>query len=187
MNASAHDRPVAYEDYLRIEEETGLRHEYVGGWLYAMVGASRRHNRITGNIYAALLAPADNAGCAVYQTDVKLQTAVGSTYYPDLLVTCDPDDADPLVVTRPCLIVEVLSPSTSRIDTQEKQTAYRQVPSVLAYVIIDQDQRLVVRHWRASADIQDWNTELNTTGLIPLPCPDIALSFDTIYAGLSNG
>lgn len=183
MNVRAHDRPVSYAEYLHIEEETGLRHEFVGGWLYAMVGASRRHNRITGNIYAALLAPADAVGCAVYQTDVKLRTATDSTYYPDLAVTCDPDDDNPLVVTRPCLVVEVLSPSTTRIDTQEKQAAYKQIPSVLTYLIIDQDQRLIVRHWRETPGATDWHTELHTTGTIPLPCPEITLTLDTIYAG----
>ena len=111
---------VTYDDYLRIEAEAEVRHEYVGGELYALVGASLRHNEITGQLYAALLPHVRAAGCRIFLLDTKLRVRNNVIYYPDLMVTCDPADSDPTVVARPCLVAEVLSSSTERTDLREK-------------------------------------------------------------------
>jgi len=173
---------ISYEDYLRIERETGIRHEYIGGELYAMVGASRRHNEISGQIYSTLRTGARGSGCNVYLLDTKLRVKNHVTYYPDVMVTCDPTDTDPLEVKRPCLVVEVLSPGTERTDRREKLISYSNMPSVQAYLIVSQDQRLVVRNWRTGPGSEDWQTELHTSGTLPLPCPEMVLSLEDIYA-----
>src|SRR5688500_16788751 len=105
---------VSYDEYLLIEEESiDVRHEYVDGFLYAMVGASKNHSVITGNIEAALRPAARRTQCRIYRTEVKLRVAPRRVYYPDLMVVCDPEDRnDSLIVTKPCLVVEVLSPGT---------------------------------------------------------------------------
>jgi Uma2 family endonuclease len=171
-----------YDQYLQFEKDTGIRHEYVGGELYAMVGASRRHNEISGNIYSALRTQARGSGCGVYLLDAKLRVKNHVTYYPDVMVTCDSTDDDPLEVKRPCLVVEVLSPGTERTDRREKMISYSNMSSVQSYLIVSQDQQLVVRNWRTGSGSEDWETELHTSGSLPIPCPDMSLSLEDIYA-----
>ena len=76
-------------DYLASEDASQIRHEYVGGYVHAMVGGSMRHNRISGNIYSALLQRTASTPCQVFINDMKLHVqAVDSVYYPDVFVLC---------------------------------------------------------------------------------------------------
>lgn len=130
------ERLLAIDEYLELEKESPVRHEYVGGEIFAMAAASDRHNRVAGNIYA-LLWPALRGGpCRIYMSDMKVQISDDQVFYPDVMVTCDPDDTGEYVKKRPCLIVEVLSPSTASIDRREKLVAYRRLESLQAYIVL---------------------------------------------------
>ena len=174
---------ITVEDYLRIEELSEERHEYVAGVLFSMAGGTRRHNRIISNLVRQMLDPADATACEVYAGDVKLRVANDVIYYPDVFVACDSDERDPLIMSSACVIVEVQSPSTSVTDRTEKLIAYRAIPSLRAYLIIRQDAPLVIRHWR-SAVTDPWNIELHSDGEIPIPCLDMHLPIDAIYRNL---
>jgi Uma2 family endonuclease len=173
---------VSYEDYLRIEEASDERHEYIAGALFAMVGETKRHNLIIGNMLQQFY-PAATGACRVFVNHVKLRTADDIIYYPDIVVSCDPHDTDPLVVNRPCLVVEVLSPSTSRTDRREKLLAYRAIDGLQAYLIVGQDTERVVRHWWNAAT-EKWDTQIHLDDGIPVPCLDIELSMESIYRNL---
>jgi Uma2 family endonuclease len=179
-------RIFSFEEYLRIEEEndgTGTHYELVDGILRAMVGSTRRHARISLNIAAHLLDAADRQGCEVHNEGPLVRVAERTSYYPDVVVTCDPDDNDRRVVNRPCLAVEILSPSTASYDRYEKSAAYRRVPPLLTYLIVHQDQQRVERYRRDSPDA-DWNVQVLTEGSIPLPCPKATLDLAAIYRRL---
>lgn len=168
------------EEYFEFEESASVKHEYVDGQLYAMVGASARHNQIIWNLIAELTGPARSASCTVAFQDLKLQVTDNIIYYPDLMVVCDPTDNHALYRRNPCLVVEVLSPSTQGHDRREKLFAYRQIESLQAYLMIWQDEKRVQRHFRAPAG--GWaNGEVSGTGIVPLSCPDITLTLDDIY------
>ena len=109
-----------------------MRHEYLGGMVYAMVGAIRRHNRIALNIAARLLAAARGGPCRVNVEAFKLRAEV--IYYPGVMVARGTGDDDPPIEDAPCLVVEVASPSTESIDRRERMLAYRSVPSLRAYL-----------------------------------------------------
>ena len=81
-------------------------------------------------------------------------------YYPDLLLSCAPDDRQPYFSSLPCLIVEVLSDSTERIDRREKLLAYQTLPSLQEYVLVAQNGRLVEVYRRAN----DWKAEYFDAG-----------------------
>lgn len=170
-------------EFLRYEELSEIRHEYVAGELYAMSGVTRRHNRIAGNIFARLLAAAGEGPCQPLIVDVMFRVADDAIYYPDVMVACDGGDDASRVVTDACLVVEVTSPSTRRIDRGEKLAAYRRCPSVQAYLVVEQGERLVERHWRDGTGT--WQHETLTAGTIPVPRPSTALSIDEIYRGVS--
>ena len=183
MSEAYQVEPISVEEYLRLEKTSEVRHEYVGGYLYAMVGASKRHNRIVANFSSLLLDAADAHGCGVYSSDVKVQISERVIFYPDLLVTCDANDNDPYISHRPCLVVEVLSPSTTRTDRREKFLTYVRIPTLRAYLIVHQNRQLIERNWRNNAT-DDWQTELIHEGTVPLPCPDVELTVEQIYRNL---
>jgi Uma2 family endonuclease len=176
-------RRLTFEEYLEFEMASPLRHEFVDGEVYAMEGASRRHHDIAGNVYARLRLAAAGGPCKVYFQVVKLRIG-DDAYYPDVMVTCSASDTHSHMVLYPCLIVEVTSPSTARIDRTNKLHAYRGIPSLQAYLIVEQAWRRVVRHWRDATGA--WQHEdLQGDGTITLFCPETLLTLDQICEGLN--
>ncbi len=171
---------MSLEEYWELENNSEFKHEYVGGHLYAMTGVTRRHSRISGNIFLALANVSDGSSCRVHQSDMKVPTPDGPVYYPDVVVACGEEPDDPYCEDAPCLIVEVLSPSTALTDRREKLLSYRRLPSLQAYLIVEQDKELVERHFRD--DSEAWQAEILGEGSIPVPCPRGAeLSLAGIY------
>lgn len=173
---------LTIEGYLKLEETATVRHEYVGGEIFAMVGATKRHNRIIVNISSRLLSVARGGACRVYSESVKLRVSDDVIYYPNVMVACGPEDEDPLVEHTPCLIVEVTSPSTESIDRREKMLNYRKIPSLQAYLIVDQNRRWIERHWRDESG--EWRQGGLDEGSIPVPCPETSLPLDEAYENL---
>lgn len=129
---------ITETEYLAGEKVSDVKHEYIEGELYAMAGASRNHERISGNIFARFLQHLDNTPCEPFTSDLKVK-ANGNFYYPDVLVTCDDENGDDYYTDSPILIVEVLSKSTRRRDKLTKMNAYRTIPKLEEYVLIEQD------------------------------------------------
>lgn len=181
---AATGRLLGTEEYLEREKSAEIRHEYVGGYLYALAGASRLHNMIAINILRRLSDAADGGPCRVYIETVKLQVADDIIYYPDLMVACGDEPEDPYVEREPCLVVEVVSPNTEATDRREKLIAYRNLPSLKTYLLVDQDTRRVERHWRDETGA--WRRGEHTEEeRVPLLCPAGAeLSLAEIYLGL---
>ena len=145
-------------EYLASEKDSPVRHEYVDGQMYAMAGASDRHNRIALNLASRLNDHLNGGPCEVFIADMKVTVDPLVYYYPDVVVTCDPLGGDPYVRTQPHLIIEVVSPSTERIDRHEKLFAYRRVSSVQEYVLVLQDRMQVEVYRRQSED--EWSREI---------------------------
>ncbi len=175
---------LTVDEYLELEEDSSIRHEYVEGALYALAGSSLRHNRIAGNIYRKLADAADGTPCQVYMSDVRCR--VGDVfYYPDVMVACGAPRSDNQVYrTDPCLLVEVTSRTTASKDRREKLLIYRQIPTVQAYLIVDQDTRRVERHYRDADGVWQRADHLND-GVVPVPCPEVELTLDAIYRDIS--
>lgn len=185
MSAPALHTPwVSVGEYLRLERASTAKHEYVGGAVHALAGVSKRHNRIAFNIARQLYDAAEHAGCRVYIADVKLRAAEDVIYYPDVMVACGPEGDDSHVEETPCLVVEVASPSPQATDRREKLLVYQRIPTLRAYLIVDQDRRRIERHWREGEG--EWHhAEIVDAGTVPVPCPPgSALSLDGIYAGV---
>ena len=176
-------RPLTLAEYLRLEADATIKHEFVAGERYAMAGVTRRHARIVSNLVFRLRGAAQGGPCDVLATDVKLRAAPDVIYYPDLMVICKPGRDDDLIVSDPCLIVEVTSLSTAHIDRREKLAAYRRLPSLRAYLIVDQHRRHVEHHWRDSSGAW-WSASVTGDERLSLPCPDVALTLDQIYEGV---
>ncbi|MEI8039379.1 MAG: Uma2 family endonuclease [Verrucomicrobiota bacterium] len=148
-SSAAIQLPITAAEYLEGELRSENRYEFVDGRIYAMSSASLRHNSICGEIYGLLKAHLRGGPCRTLIESVKVQISddLGeSFYYPDVFVTCETQDDDSHVVRHPKLIIEVLSPSTSRNDRGEKLANYQRIPSVEEIVLIEQDwPELVIR------------------------------------------
>jgi Uma2 family endonuclease len=166
-----------------MEEASPTKHEYVAGQVYALAGASERHNLIAGNIFGHLWTGSRGGPCRVYGSDMRLRIDDDAVYYPDVQVVCDPGDAEQMYTTSPCVLVEVLSPSTESIDLREKLMAYRRLKSLRAYLIVSHDKRCVIRHYRAENDA--WFDAYHAgDAKVPFPCPGLELTLAEIYEGV---
>jgi Uma2 family endonuclease len=174
---------VTVKEYREIEAASPVRNEYVAGVMHALAGASKRHNRIAFNVARLLDDAAAGGPCRVYMSDVKLRAAEDVYYYPDVMVACGPAGEDPYVEDAPCLVVEVTSSSTAVIDRREKLVVYKRIPTLEAYVIVEQDERRVQHHWRDEQGV--WReAEVSGQGRVPIPRPEATLTLDEIYAGV---
>ena len=127
------------DDYLAYERAQDIRHELVDGYLYAMTGASDRHEEIALNLASALRVHLRGGPCRAYKGDPKIRSA-DDFYYPDVFVRCGEERGDPCFKTDPVVIAEVLSPSTQRHDRGDKRLAYRRLPSLCEYLLIAQNR-----------------------------------------------
>lgn len=131
--------------YLAWEEAEPDKHEYLAGEVYAMVGARIVHGVATMNLAAALHARLSGSPCRVLSADAKVRIdAADAFFYPDVVVSCDVRDrATPQYLSHPCLIVEVLSEGTAAFDRGAKFAAYRKLPDLREYGLIDLEARRV--------------------------------------------
>jgi Uma2 family endonuclease len=152
----AQDRYMTPEAYLEWEARQSAKHEYVAGEIFAMVGVTQRHNRLSLNLAMALIQALRDRPCQVFSTEIKLRVAKSAAYYyPDVMVVCAeerPVAGDQSAAEDPVLIVEVLSPSTEGTDRREKLAAYRGLTSVQEYVLVSQD-RQQIEIYRRQGDI----------------------------------
>lgn len=174
---------LSIDEYLELEDGSSIKHEYVGGMVYALAGGSAHHNRIAINIVRKLADAADDTSCQVFMSDMKL-VVENVAYYPDVMVVCVPPETEnPTLQRAPCLLIEVLSPSTRRTDQGEKLMVYQTIPTLRAYLIVDQDFHRVERHYRGEDGV--WHrADVVGDGSIPIPCPETELPLASIYRGL---
>jgi Uma2 family endonuclease len=176
---------ITVEEYLEGEVLSEIKHEYLAGQVYAMSGASARHGLIVTALAALLHPLARKHRCQLFIADMKMRIDEGEDtyfYYPDLILCCDPNDRESAYYRRnPCLIVEVASPSTERIDRREKRLAYRIIPSLREYLIIAQEKRHIdlYRHPKAEH-------ATHTTGSFWLDCLNTEIAIDDIYADVED-
>lgn len=183
--AAAPPHYLSVEEYLRFEESSSTRHEYVGGELFAMAGATQRHNVISLNLASALLDHLRGGPCRAYVENVRVRLTVARDeifYYPDVTVACGPQDLGSVFLTDPKLVVEVLSPSTERTDRREKALNYRQIPTLEEYVLIAQHKSEVTVYRRSEV----WRARVLTQPDAQLELRSIAyaLPLGRIYEGV---
>ena len=172
---------MTVEEYFRFDEQSDMRHEYVRGEVYAMTGGTVRHGTISMNIGTRLDSAAGDGPCRVFLGNLRVQVHRDIYYYPDVAVVCTPLDELDIVAHDPCVVVEVTSPGTARVDRSEKLEAYRQVDTLLAYLIVDHRRRRIERHWREAPGGVWQRTEIVAAGDVIIPCLDVELSLDEVY------
>jgi Uma2 family endonuclease len=171
-------------EYLESEKNGTVRHEYLDGEVYAMSGASKRHNLVSVNLLTQLRERLRGGPCQVFIVDVKVFIeALNFFYYPDIVVACDPEDNDDYLVKRPVLVVEVESPITATIDRREKLMAYRKIESLREYMLLSQDSISAEVH-RRDDNGEWWSEQIAADQELRLESADLNVALSTLYEGV---
>lgn len=174
---------MTWAEYRKLTTTSETRLEFVNGEVYSMAGGTINHNRIAGNVFGQLLNALSGKPCEPLMTDVLLRIELGLDeigYYPDVMVVCDDKDDHELFCTSPKVIFEVLSQSTRRIDAGEKFLAYKAVPSLEVYVLLEQSFKRAIIHRRSN----NWWPEIieGDGAVLTLDEIGVKLSLADIYA-----
>ncbi|MEM7595886.1 MAG: Uma2 family endonuclease [Cyanobacteria bacterium P01_A01_bin.83] len=139
MIASTQDSRLTPEEYLQLEADSEIKHEYIDGEVYAMAGATDTHVTIALNLAVLLRSHLRDSDCRVFISDMKVKIEAKSRFfYPDVMVTCEAKDRDTSTYKKfPCLIIEVLSDSTEAFDRGDKFADYQSLPSLQEYVLVN--------------------------------------------------
>jgi Uma2 family endonuclease len=176
---------MTIEQYLEWELQQDLRYEYVNGEVFAMTGGTIPHNDIALNLYRTVYPHLRSRGCRANVSDVKVQVSPNSPYYyPDVIVSCDPQDLNARkFIQNPTIIAEVLSPGTSAKDRGEKFTDYQKIPTLQEYLLIDSEKIAVERYFRGEGRM--WLYYPYTVGdTIALSSIEFEFEIELLYEGI---
>lgn len=184
MRNTATVKTMSEQEYLHSEAQAKLKHEFVQGHIFAMSGSTAAHNIISGNLFAALHSKLRGTPCQIYMHDMKVRIeAAQSYYYPDIMVTCEAFEGKSVFMSRPLLLIEVLSPGTVQIDRREKLVAYQKLASLKEYLLVHQDRQRFELYQRQNDT--DWEVKVGAPGddlvLTSLQCETVVLPMSSIY------
>jgi Uma2 family endonuclease len=170
------------EEYFAWEEQQRDRYEYIDGEVYAMTGGTVNHSEVATNFSVLLKIHLRGRGCKTLNSDCRVNIVRSNDYvHPDVSVTCDDrDKTTTQYITYPCLIVEVLSPSTAAYDRGDKFTMYRRNPVLQDYVLASADKMsidLFHKHPQGKWDIINYQTG----DLVELASIDLTLPIEDVY------
>lgn len=149
--------PISVAEYLSGELRSNIKHEYLGGVVYAMAGGRNAHNLVASNFLGALHGRLRGGPCRAYNSDTKIRVQLPTElrfYYPDGSVICRPNPQADAFQDQPAVVAEVLSHKTRRIDEGEKKQAYLSLPSLSAYLLIEQELASVTVYRRSDTGFQ---------------------------------
>lgn len=174
------------EQYLEMERQSPIRHEFIEGYVYAMAGGTQRHDRIARTIMRLLEDHLGGGSCQVFSMNMKVRLANERDYvYADATVTCDPRDlANDLSdhIDAPRLVVEVLSESTEKHDRGAKFDLYRGRESFTEYMLIETERVGVEVRTRDATGL--WSTTgYGASDEVYLASIDLTVPVTALYRG----
>lgn len=145
MATLLHRPSMSIEEYLDLDRRSSeTRYEYIDGYVRMLASGTPDHAKIAANVIGVLYGVLEGSTCGVYTSDVRVCLSETRYVYPDIAVSCDARDQEQEeMIQYPCLIVEVLSPSTEAYDRGRKLAYYRQCPSIREYVLVDSQRQTV--------------------------------------------
>lgn len=183
MTAAKQIEWVSVEEYLAGELASEVKHEYLGGYVYAMAGARTAHNRIAGALYGLLYSKLRGRPCEPFNSDMKVRVRLPTQtrfYYPDVMVICDPNPPESSYQDNPVVIAEVVSDGTRRVDEGEKRDAYLAISTLSMYLIVETDEPRVAVYRRTDNGIVAEAYE-GIDAVIPIAAIDAELPLAELY------
>lgn len=192
MNFEVREPAIAYgkkiltaEEYLEWERQQIEKHEFFQGEIFAMSGASIRHNVIFRNFYSELCIKLKGRPCQPYGSDLRVHIPQNTLYtYPDISVFCgDLMDNNDDNLIEPTVLIEILSPSTRNYDKGAKFTLYRDIPSLKEYIMVDSES-VNIECFRIN-ERNKWELEeyKSSAEILAIPCLNISIPVTEVYEG----
>lgn len=156
MSAVSKPGSMSLEEYLAWEPLQPERHEYYRGEVFSQAGGTRNHSLISLNLGSELRQFLKGHPCQVHGSDMRVHIhATGYQGYPDVSIVCPPIEGDSKhVISNPIFVAEILSPATADFDRGTKFDHYRQIPSLVEYLVLWQDQARAEQYTKT--DDGDW-------------------------------
>ncbi|MBD2293337.1 Uma2 family endonuclease [Anabaena sphaerica FACHB-251] len=177
MTLAQETRYYSPEEYLELEVNSEIRHEYINGLIIPMTGGTPNHNQLAGNFYAELNFALKRQPYQVFVTDQRLWIPDKKIHtYPDVMVVKNPliyEERRKDTLVNPVMIAEVLSKSTSSKDRDEKFSAYRTITTLQEYILIDQYTMHVEQYFRTDNNkwiFSEFTDENDSLNLASIPC-----------------
>lgn len=181
--------PLTAREYLARESRAEFKSEFFNGEVFAMAGASPRHNFIRENLSGELFGRLKGGPCRAVSADQRvLVSRTGLYTYPDLLIVCGPPEFDPEdsnTIINPTAIVEVLSPSTEKYDRGAKFRNYQQIPSLNEYVLVAQDEAVIERFVRQADGSWGFVSFVGLEATLAFTTVPVQIPLTDVYAGIS--
>ena len=180
-------RKYTIEEYLEMEKESDLKHEYYRGEIFAMSGPKVQHNIIAGNIFGDLKNKLKGSRCRPFSSDQRIHIPSNTLFtYPDISVVCGEINTlnnDKWNILNPCVLIEILSPSTRSYDRGEKFWFYRAIQTLKEYVIVD-SENIQLEIFRVN-ERGHWELEeyTNTRDKLFIKTIDVYIELTEIYEG----
>ena len=186
MNVAIHRRAMTRQDFLTWVENQEGRWEFDGLQPVAMTGGTNNHGRISGNLYFALRRRLGGACEAMTAEAGGVATVGNKVRYPDVTVTCSPVTGSDRLIPEPVLLFEVVSDSSARDDHGDKRIEYQTIPSVLRYVVVEQDREEVTVFHRSGSGA--WLTfRLGGGDVLDMPEVGIEIPVSEMYERVTFG
>ena len=136
-------KKLSVEEYLQFERASIEKHEFYRNEIFAMAGASPRHNVIFSNFFGILAYQLRGNTCSPFGSDMRIHIPENTLFtYPDISIFCGdviPSDADGDTVVQPTVLIEILSPSTKDYDRGGKFILYRDIPTLREFILVDSE------------------------------------------------
>ena len=178
---------MTVEDYFEWELNQERKHEFIDGVVYEMPGVSDTHDAITINIIYLFISCLDRSRYTMHTSQLRLQISPSRYVYPDLTIVrgrSAASDVSEYNLINPYVVLEVTSPSSEDRDRLEKLDYYYDVPSIEAYLIVDQRRVCAELYTRGDSGWQRQAfTELDD--VISLAMLDCELPLDQVYLGIA--
>lgn len=184
MTAGKKPELLSVEEYLEGEELAEVKHEYLGGTVHAMAGATIRHNNIAGNAFGVLFGKLRGKPCQLFNSDTKVRIELPDHtrfYYPDAMVVCQSNPETDHYQNHPVVVIEVLSESTRRTDMGEKRDGYLAIASLKVLMLVEADRPEVTVYRRKPEGGFSCELYEGLESLVPLPEIEVELGLAELY------
>jgi Uma2 family endonuclease len=174
---------ISPEEFLEGELQSDIKHEYLAGHVYAMSGGSLNHQQIALNFTSSAKHALTGKACRPTSSDFLLRIDLGKDevmYYPDAMIICHPTKGDDQFTTQPTVILEVVSPTTRRIDETQKLRDYLTIPTLQSYLLAETESpRLTLYRRLGQSFRRETLTGLGAT--LELPEVEVSIPLAALY------
>ena len=177
---------MSVEAYFELDRTSlDARYEYIDGVVTMMAGGTADHSTISINVMTALHGLLRCRPCRVYNSDLRVRLTQSRYVYPDASVSCNAEDRGQIdIIQSPCVVIEVLSPSTEAYDRGRKFAYYRACLTLQEYLLVDTQRRAVDLYRRATDNL--WTLHPFGPGeTVILKSIDVSIPLDALYENVT--